>query len=394
MNNTNNTNNRNNKNGLVSRNDYFEFIKLNNSYSDVEKKYFIWYFENIGENYYPSNSNKQINSVVKTVHFSGDLDKITKVDILFQKFTKHNFKFIIKQIKENKLQFDSDILKFIFSHSNSRNQNRFNIVNNVANSISNNIDNTLNDYDNYDNNSDSDTNSDTNSDSDISIQNGGDKKNKKFFKSNTPEKNDWKYMINNIVFRYKKYFTNDTSNLKYLDIGCGNGKKTKLFGNNFQITENNLYGCDITTWGPYESIKNFGFNFSLIQNGKLPYDDSSFDIITAILTLHHIKELDNFIDEITRILKKGGSLIIIEHNIYDDVEAMIIDIQHLFYGAFMDNNLEFVQNEMFTKCYNQMEWNYIFHKHGLQNLHNDMLYPQLENRIRYDNLYYGIFKKL
>jgi ubiquinone/menaquinone biosynthesis C-methylase UbiE len=289
---------------------------------------------------------------VKFVYSNGDIDKIMKTEILFSRFVRHNLRYVISQIRSNILKTDDDVINFILKTSNNNNNNNKNNKNN---------------------------------------KNGG---NKHTQKSKLPRRNDWEYMADTITFKTKQFLhPNQNDNMKYLDIGCGDGNKTKLFGTCLNIDQSNLYGCDITTWGPYKSTKDFGFNFSLIENGKLNYDDSMFDIITAILTLHHVEKLGDFLAEIYRVLKPNGVLILIEHNIYDDVERMIVDVQHLFFGAFVDNNLEFAKNEMYTKCYNQMEWEFIFNKYNMKNLHNDMLFPQLENRLRYDSLYYGIFQK-
>ncbi len=368
------------KNGIVSKDKYFEFIKSNENYSDKQKEFFIWYFENIGNNYVTRKSNKQIQAFVKFIYFGGDIDKISKGDILFQKFVKNNFREMIKKIKFGNLTTDDEILTYIHKTNNPDNSalNKIfdQIINNrIANRKINETKEKMG--------------------TNVSNLNGGK------FKSNDmqikkPERNDWKYMIDSIVFKIKqikKIKNENMQNFVYLDIGCGNGKKTKIFGNYLKIDNANLHGCDISTWGPYEATKNFGFNFTLIKDGKLNYPDSTFDIITTILTLHHVEELDNFINEIVRVLKSGGLLILVEHNIYDDIEAMLIDIQHLFYEVFMDNNVDLTKNDIYTKCYNQMEWDYIFSRHKMKNIHNDMLYPQLENRLRYDNLYYGIFEK-
>lgn len=352
---------------LLNKEEYFEFIKYHNNYTAQQKTYFMWYFENMNTNYTTRQSNKQIHNLVKFVYSGGDIDKITKVEILFSRFVVHNFRYVLSQIRSNVLKTDDEVIDFIFKANKPTSKT----------GGGKNIDKNETHY----------------------CATGGNKYNNKN-KTKPPNRNDWKYMIETIIFKLTKLKSDQLiqliqpNELKYLDIGCGNGKKTKIFASYLGINQSNLHGCDITTWGPYKSNKDFEFNFTLIENGKLSYEDSTFDIITSILTLHHVEKLDEFLDEIYRILKPNGIFILIEHNIYDDIEAMIVDVQHLFYGAFMDNNLEFVKNKMFMKCHNQMEWEFILNKHKIKNLYNEILFPQLENRLRYDSLYYGIFQKV
>lgn len=349
---------------IIVKNEYIKFVTDNKKYTESQKKILIWYFDIKNKYYVDRKTNRQISKLINYVYKFGDIDNITKVKILFGRFTGNKLKQIIHQIKSDPNLTDDQIIELIFK-LNKNNLDRHKIENN---------NNQTKELDYY-------------------------------TKKNKPYTNDWKYMIESIIFKLDKLDklnnsnnSNNSNNLgllktKYLDIGCGNGSKTKIFGNKLNINQSNLHGCDIMTWGPYKSNKDFGFNFSLIQNGKLPYADNSFDIITAILTLHHVSELNDFIMEIKRVLKIEGKLILIEHNVYNDTEAMIIDVQHLFFGAFTDNNLDFVKNEMHTTCYNQMEWEYIFNKHNMKCLHNEMLFPQLENRLRYDSLYYAIYQK-
>lgn len=49
-------------------------------------------------------------------------------------------------------------------------------------------------------------------------------------------------------------------------------------------------------------------------NEDLPYDDSSFHMVTASYSLLHIKNIDHFFSEVTRILKPGGVVLLLEPN--------------------------------------------------------------------------------
>jgi ubiquinone/menaquinone biosynthesis C-methylase UbiE len=193
----------------------------------------------------------------------------------------------------------------------------------------------------------------------------------------------------------KEYLKLELNKIKYLDIGCGDGNKTKLFAKIFNIDSNNIFGTDIHTWGPYKENKDFSFDFKyILKNGKLDYKDDSFDIITCFLTLHHIQNLDLILNEIYRILKKNGLFIIIEHDSLTYFDNLIIEIQHLFFAYFYDNNKHYIKQPFYSQYYNNMEFQYIItHKNKFKLLYNDNFYQNIQMQKRYDQQFYSIFIK-
>jgi ubiquinone/menaquinone biosynthesis C-methylase UbiE len=202
--------------------------------------------------------------------------------------------------------------------------------------------------------------------------------------------NSWEYFIE-IIFDYYKNFNN--KNIKYLDICSGNGKKTYLFHKIFNIDKNNVFTCDINNWGStYDQNKiKHEFNFNYIENNKLNYDDNSFDLITIILSLHHIEKIDIIIQEIYRVLKPNGYVIIIEHDNYNDIDNLIVIIQHLLFATIYDKNLDYIKNPYYYHYYNRYELDYLFNNNNLKMIYTNYLFE--DNKIRYDNLYYSIYQK-
>ena len=184
-------------------------------------------------------------------------------------------------------------------------------------------------------------------------------------------------------------------NMVYLDIGCGDGRKTTKFSKVFKIKKENINGTDIKTWGPYEEKKDLPFNFKYIQkNEKLDYPDESFDIITCILTLHHIENINNMLSEIYRILKKNGIFILIEHDGLTYNDQLIIDIQHSMFAFLYDNNKNYIK-EPYYSCYlNNMEFEYILtKKFNFKLLYFDNYYQTIDLQKRYDQQFYQIYTK-
>ncbi len=89
---------------------------------------------------------------------------------------------------------------------------------------------------------------------------------------------------------------------KILDIGCG---PNNYFISNF-VNNKDSIGIDIY---PYEGVKNIIKDFA-----NLPYDDETFDTITLNAVGGHIPRSKREVEfkEFSRILKKGGLLILTE----------------------------------------------------------------------------------
>ena len=230
------------------------------------------------------------------------------------------------------------------------------------------------------------------------IQNDKDEKHDKSNKYKTCS--TWKYAVENLAIEWFKIKNTQNghkvSSTKYLDIGCGNGSKTLLFESLFGFSKNNVFGTDISKWGPYASNnkKKLPFQFELINDNKLNFADNSFDFITCILTLHHIEEMEKIILEIKRVLKNGGIFLLIEHNIYTDYDRLIVDIEHLLYSAIYDKKSDYIENPEYMKCYNKYEWNYIFDGFDFSLMKSDVLVFENEHQSRYDNVYYAFYENI
>ena len=94
---------------------------------------------------------------------------------------------------------------------------------------------------------------------------------------------------------------------KILDVGCGNCRNLlPFFIKNFDC-----YGVDfsenmIKEAKKFISKKNIKVNLRKADITKLPYKDKSFDYVIAFSTLHHLKNPENGVEEIHRVLKVEG----------------------------------------------------------------------------------------
>jgi len=97
---------------------------------------------------------------------------------------------------------------------------------------------------------------------------------------------------------------------KILDIACGTGKSTEL------LLKSGLevYGCDHDSLMVEEAEKqannnNLNINYKVADVKNLPYEDSTFDVVTIGTAFHFFVD-EKSISEIKRVLKKNGLIYI------------------------------------------------------------------------------------
>src|SRR6201985_1147992 len=98
-----------------------------------------------------------------------------------------------------------------------------------------------------------------------------------------------------------------------LDVGCGVGSFHPLL----RGMVGRLSGIDVSS----ESIEqaradNRDVDYRAFDGSNFPFDDSSFDLVTAICVLHHVApaEWAHFINEMRRVVRPGGLICLIVHN--------------------------------------------------------------------------------
>ena len=104
-----------------------------------------------------------------------------------------------------------------------------------------------------------------------------------------------------------------------LDVGCGGGRTIqKLAG---LATEGMIWGVDYAQGSVAASRRK---NAQLIRTGRveikqasvsqLPFPENNFDLVTAVETQYYWPDLVKDMQEVLRVLKPGGTLIVIAEN--------------------------------------------------------------------------------
>ena len=88
---------------------------------------------------------------------------------------------------------------------------------------------------------------------------------------------------------------------RVLDVGCGDGQVSRLAAR----LGAEVLGID-PTWNCVRVASERGTNVARAGAAALPFADASFDAVVACLVFEHIRDVDQAIAEVARVLQPGG----------------------------------------------------------------------------------------
>lgn len=171
----------------------------------------------------------------------------------------------------------------------------------------------------------------------------------------------------------KKLLESDIKAL-FLDLGCDDGKTTIEMAK--KMGTENIAGFDLIE-SRLKIAKDRGIKVIKGDlNKKLPFKNSSFNVILSNQVIEHLSDTDLFISEIYRILRPGGYIIISTENLasWHNIFALILGFMPFSLTnissktAALGNPLDTHANEDF--CWNSDTWQHqrIFTTTGLRHL--------------------------
>jgi SAM-dependent methyltransferase len=170
-----------------------------------------------------------------------------------------------------------------------------------------------------------------------------------------------------------------TPEMKVLDAGCGDGKHLEYLAK--KINKSNLFGTEISQIR-VDRVREKGFHCEKVDGVRLPFEDSSFDVICFFEVIEHIPENDVMIlmSEFLRVLKPRGIVIGSTPNypikrFYDVVRktkdriSMILHLRQRFIAA-SDGHSD---NQWHQKKQQQKRSRFGWFKYQMQRLVADMI---------------------
>ena len=130
---------------------------------------------------------------------------------------------------------------------------------------------------------------------------------------------------------------------KILDLGCGNGRMFDLLKEK-RIIYTGVDNSEKLIEIAKQKFINSGAEFLVSNVLKLPFSESSFDSIVSLAVFHHIPSeqfRQDFFQEIKRVLKNNGFLILTTWNLWQNPKAVWLLFKYTFLKILGKSELDF-----------------------------------------------------
>jgi ubiquinone/menaquinone biosynthesis C-methylase UbiE len=105
----------------------------------------------------------------------------------------------------------------------------------------------------------------------------------------------------------------------------------------------------------------------------LPFPDSHFDLVTCRIAAHHFAGVPTFVAEVWRVLRRGGTLALVD-NVAPDAETTPgFSDAELQQAALAYNAFEKLRDPSHARCLTMVEWSEALVKGGFTLLHKERL---------------------
>lgn len=123
-----------------------------------------------------------------------------------------------------------------------------------------------------------------------------------------------KYDFIDEMVKFGKLQLNNGKSLKILDVGCGIGGTSRYLASNIPgstVTGITLSSKQVERATQLAKDRNIpNANFQVMDALNMTYPDNSFDVVWACESGEHMPDKKRYVEEMTRVLKPGGRIVI------------------------------------------------------------------------------------
>ena len=169
------------------------------------------------------------------------------------------------------------------------------------------------------------------------------------------------------ILRKRKTPLNKNS---YLDFGGGIGDITYSIAKELKLEKENVYVTDVKNWfGELHTDKYIeNINYVFLKTNILPFEDNKFDFISCFQVFHHLPNLDFSLNQLHRVLKNDGYLIVREHSAETYIDQLLIDVEHSLYECVVTPVEKYMNSTQIESSVKQYLHNYNDHYFSRNNL--------------------------
>ena len=121
------------------------------------------------------------------------------------------------------------------------------------------------------------------------------------------------YVVNNVDIKGKDI----------LEVGCGRGGGLSYI--NRYLSPKTVTGIDLNSKAIKFCRKNYSGEKNTFLQGNaqlLKFDDNSFDVVINVESSHRYNQINKFLDEVYRVLRPGGFLLLADFRLQDQIEKL------------------------------------------------------------------------
>lgn len=175
-----------------------------------------------------------------------------------------------------------------------------------------------------------------------------------------------------------------------LDIGYGDATITEAVASYFKLPKTDIYGIDVREiQSDYLTVLRYA------PDGiTIPLPDKSIDLIMMNMSLHHIEQRERILDQVYRILKDDGIVILREHDLPEREDErrgvrVTLDLVHWAYAIVNET-----PRDEYSNYFTRRELEELFNRHKMKKLRDvDLNIIHGKTISNPQGIYYTVFGK-